>query len=46
MTIFQITICFLYGFLFYTPPEIINVSSIITMICLALLIVAGNYATT
>lgn len=43
MTILQFCFCFLYGFLFYSPAEIINVSSIVTMISLALLIVAGTH---
>lgn len=41
MTIIQIAFCFLYGFLFYTPAQLINVTSIITIIAFAILIVAG-----
>lgn len=44
MTIIQAVFCFLYGFLIYTPAQLINVTSIVTIIFFAVLIVAGNLA--
>jgi hypothetical protein len=41
MTLIQIAFCLLYGFLFYTPAQLINITSIITIIAFAILIVAG-----
>lgn len=42
LTCIQIAFCFLYGFLFVTPPSLINVSSIITAIGLAILVIIGT----
>ena len=41
MIILQIVFCAAYGFIFRAPPQIINITSIITAIALAMLTVAG-----
>lgn len=46
MIIIQVAVCLIYGLLFYAPPQLINVSSIITTIGLAILIIAGNHSYT
>lgn len=41
-TIIQFFFCFIYGFLYYTPAEMFNVTSVVTAIFMAILIVAGK----
>jgi hypothetical protein len=43
MTALQVGLSLVYGFLILIPGQLINVGSIITMIALAILIVAGRF---
>lgn len=42
MGLLQIGLSFLYGFLIFIPTQYINIGSVITMIALAILIIAGK----
>ena len=42
MTVIQFAFCFIYSFLITVQPQVINITSIVTAVALALLIVPGT----
>ena len=42
LTLLQLGIAFAYGFLIYSPPSLINITSVVTCVGFAILIIAGS----
>lgn len=43
MTLLQVGLSLIYGFLIMIPGQYVNIGSVVTMIALAILIVAGRF---